>query len=70
MILSATLLIGCATESFSFDCPSIKEYTAEEQLAIAKVVKEADPKVQQLLLDYYKLREKVRACTNTEKKTQ
>lgn len=72
MIAYLIFLAGCTgVERTAFDprgCPREKEYTKEEQAKIAAALPEAPAIIQQVVVDYGKLRDKSRACRGEKPK--
>lgn len=62
--LGATLLSGCATAHFDVACPSLVEYSREDQVRAADELDSlpADSALGRFMADYGRLRQQVRAC--------
>ncbi len=65
LILTATLLGGCATATFDKRaCPREQQYSKQEQSQLADELDKAGPMTKRAIRDYGKLRDKTRACRN------
>jgi hypothetical protein len=62
--LAAMLLTGCGTARFDAACPTLVEYSAEDQRRAAAELTALpdDSMIGRFLADYARLRDQVRAC--------
>lgn len=68
LMILAPLISGCETANFDArGCPQERNYTREEQAAIADQLKLAGPAVKSAMVDYGKLRDKARACRGVKR---
>lgn len=64
-VLPIAIFLGGCPEGTVFDergCPRERVYTKAEQVRIANELKKAGPALKGVVVDYGKLRDKVRAC--------